>query len=525
MAGQKYFYVIFLSIFLISGVLRFYDLTVRPIHHDDGVSGWFRENIYNGCFNLPRTEQNYESYEKSCVSGKNSAYCVAGHPMGYNDYFIQQCGTSYTYDPEYHGPFQYILGAWTFAVFGISDYTLRAPGCFFSSLTIILLLFLRKEMGDIGTLVSAGLLAVSPSMVYFSQFVYQDAYLIFFSLLAVVSAARFLSDKKLTWFYIWAAAIAIMIAVKESAHITFFSAFVFLSAYSLWEYKKRKTKFLDALYHTHDIKLTHMITALFIFMALYAFFYSNMFTNTGNITKAIEKGITFWLNRSTTWSGQFKPFDYYLDILWGYETAISLLSFAALFVLRSTFSKWCAWWSLTTLVIYSCIPYKTPWLDINFVLPMALLAGAGVNEYVLMLKGRKRYLPALIIIPLLFYSLYTAWDVTYVNYNDERNKLSYVSTLDDYTELIKDVSAKADILGKNNTNISIVVTDPWPLPWSLRDYKVSYGGSQLRSRIIIAEKDDYSIISSDMRKSYDAPRKYEIRKWMYVYVYSRKDGY
>jgi predicted membrane-bound mannosyltransferase len=177
-----------------------------------------------------------------------------------------------------------------------------------------------------------------------------------------------------------------------------------------------------------------------------------------------------------------------------------------------------------TLAIYSYIPYKTPWLDINFVLPLALLAGCGINEYAIILKGPKRYIPALIIIPLLSYSLYTALDVAYVNYNSENNKLSYVSTLDDYTDLIKEVSSKASLRGKNNTNISIVVTDPWPLPWSLRDYKVSYGGSQLISQIIISEKNDYSIINPDWRYLYGTPKKYEMRKWMYVYVYSWKDS-
>jgi hypothetical protein len=77
---------------------------------------------------------------------------------------------------------------------------------------------------------------------------------------------------------------------------------------------------------------------------IYCFIYSTMLTDYGDVWKGIIHGLSFWLGRSTTWSGHFKPFDYYLGILLRYETALCILSTAALFLMRSSFSRWCAWW-------------------------------------------------------------------------------------------------------------------------------------------------------------------------------------
>ncbi|MFZ2456269.1 MAG: flippase activity-associated protein Agl23 [Candidatus Altiarchaeia archaeon] len=499
---DRKFYIIFAVIFALGLFIRVYDLTGRPLHHDEGVIGWFELNIYKACMG-PKTD--YSNYAKSC-------------------------GSSYSYDPEYHGPLPFLAGAWFFALFGVSDYTLRLPFVILSLGLILLLLFLRKELGDTGVLASGALIAFSPSMAFYGQSI-NDNYTLFFALGSIVCACRLAETKRSKWLYLGTASLTLLFTVKETAFLFVGLSGAYLLMLALFRYGgsfiRAPGKTLSACFFA-ALKcgkkwMKRVLLSLLLSAFIYCFVYSTMFTDFGDVWKGITYGFTFWLGRSTTWSAHFKPFDYYLDILLGYELAVCVLSLAALFVLRSGFSRWCAWWSITTLAIYSCVPYKTPWLDINFVLPMALLAGAGVNEYSLILKEWKRYLPVLFLIPLLFYSLYAAWDATYANYNSESNKLSYVGTLDDYTKLIRDISAKADIYGMNNTNIAIVVTDPWPLPWSLRDYNVSYGGSQLKTLIIITEKDGYSRIAPDMRYRYDAPGKYEIRKGMYIYAYSWKD--
>jgi len=50
MSREKRFYLFFAAIIIASVFFRFYDLTLRPIHHDEGVLGWLRLTIYNACF-------------------------------------------------------------------------------------------------------------------------------------------------------------------------------------------------------------------------------------------------------------------------------------------------------------------------------------------------------------------------------------------------------------------------------------------------------------------------------------------
>lgn len=496
---KEQFYALFAIILITGTFIRFYDLTLRPIHHDEGVIGWFRLNIYNACMNPKAAD----------ISRVMSV-----------------CGNSYTYDPEYHGPFPLIAGAWVYAFFGVGDYTLRAPGCLFSALTVVLLLLIRKELGDAGTLVSASVLAVSPSMAYYSQFAYSDDFFIFFSLGAVVLSVKFLKDRRDLWLCLLAADLGFLSAVKEAWLILLFSGITFFAAWAFFRLcQRRRRKNAEKYPAMTPEKIRRIVLPLLLFLAVYVFFYSNMFTNPGSLWKGIANGLSFWVSRSTTWVGHFKPFDYYIKILWQYETAAVVLSLAALLCLRTTFYKWCAWWAASTLLVYSLIPYKTPWLDINLILPIALLSGAFPEYCASRLQGWKKYLPALVVIPLLLYSLATAWSLTYVRYADPGNSLAYAATPDSYNTMIEDVEKISTKFSGHSTRISVKVTDYWPLPWSLREYILQYGGGQASEPIVLSERPDYSDIALQMRDRYSPPARYEIRQGVYVYLYAWKEDY
>ena len=141
--------------------------------------------------------------------------------------FNQSCYESYVYNPQYHGPFQFILGAWVFRLLGVSDYTLRLPGC------LLLILPLRKRLGDAGSLCSSALLALSPSMVYFSQHAYSDDLFIFFALGAVVCASKYLEEKKDLWIYLGAADIAVLFTIKETAYMYVGIAIIYALSHAL----------------------------------------------------------------------------------------------------------------------------------------------------------------------------------------------------------------------------------------------------------------------------------------------------
>jgi len=501
------FFAIFALILLAGFYIRFYDLTNRPMHHDEGVIGWFKLNIVTGCFSSS----------------------VLSNPLEW----AKSCGASYGYDPDYHGPFEYLFGAWMFKLFGDSDFTLRAPECLFGFATIALLLPLRKKLGDVGILVAAALLATSPSMAYFAQRAYMDNFFIFFTLGAVVCAVKFWDEGKRLWLYLGAADLALLFTTKETAFIFVFIAMAFAVIEYFYSLRKKSGLVSSTKEGVEEAwkfcvrNKSALLAAALIFAAIYSFVYSTMFTDPGEVWNGVTKGLTFWLQRSTTWEGHFKPFGYYYGLLADYEPAVLFLAAAGVFFgMRNSFARWCALWAFATWLIFSLIPYKTPWLDPHFIIPMAMVAGIGVDEVVKKLKGGQRYLPALVVIPLLVLSWTMAWDITYVKYAGSDIQLVYVSGTDGYTELVDRIENESLRFDGVDTAIAVVSTDYWPLPWSLRKYKHAawYGKStpELDTPFVISSRTDFSEIKPGLREQYSGPVQYEIRQGVYVWLYERR---
>jgi len=145
------------------------------------------------------------------------------------DAYLRTCGSSYTYNPDYHGPLPLFLGAAAFLFFGVNDYALRLPSAVYSVLTIVSIFFLRKEISDSGTLIAAAVLAFSPSMVYYSGFSPSDNLQALLTVTLIAMAAAYHRDRKNTWLYMMSINLALMLATKETTFIFAFSAASFLA--------------------------------------------------------------------------------------------------------------------------------------------------------------------------------------------------------------------------------------------------------------------------------------------------------
>lgn len=486
---KRVFWALFVLVFLAAFFLRFYDLTVRPIHHDEGVIGFFKLNILQGM--------------------------------------------RYTYDPDYHGPFEYLFGAFIFLLFGVSDFTLRAPETLFNLLTILLLLPLRRRFGDAGTLTAAGLLAVSPSMVYYAQRAYMDNFFIFFSLALVVCGALYFERRQARYLLLGAFDLALLFTTKETAFIISFIFVTFLGLEYIYGLAREKDaagrlgRNAEAAGRWAQENAGWLLAALVIFVFTYAAIYTTLFYNLGNLQLAVEKSLTFWLSRSTTWEGHFKPFYYWWELLSKYEQPVLVLAIAGAFLSlrRGAFGRFCAWWASASFAIYSAIPYKTPWLDIHLILPMALAAGIGIDEVAGMVDGWRRYFLVLPVLGLLLLSSYVAWDVTYKRYADGDLMLVYVQSVDSYKKLITDLENASGRFQGKETEISVVATEYWPLPWHLRDYtRVAWNGRSVpdqNASIVISGKNDFSEIREELRENYSV-EKYDVRPGVTLYAYYRK---
>jgi len=157
---------------------------------------------------------------------------------------------------------------------------------------------------------------------------------------------------------------------------------------------------------------------------------------------------------------------------------------------------------------------------------MAIVAGIGIDVATSRLKGWQSYLPVLAALALLVISAFVAWDITYVKYASGDVLLVYVSGTDGYTDLVNRVENESLRFNGMNTTISVISTDYWPLPWSLRDYKhAAWNGRSIPNQdapLIISSKSDFSEIKAELRGQYYTPQRYEIRQGVYVWLYVKK---
>lgn len=206
----------FWALILVGGILRFWELGMRPLHHDESLHGYFA---------LQLLHNNIENWA-SCLGGTNP--------------------NCYTYDPLLHGPFQfhaialvYLIAQWLGAPdHGVNTFTVRIVAATLGTLMIGLPYFMRDYLGKLGAWLAAFLLAVAPSMVYFSRFAREDIYMAFFTLLLVVATGRYIRERKMRWLVIGAAAFSLSYATSEATFLTIAVFGSFLGALVCWELGK-----------------------------------------------------------------------------------------------------------------------------------------------------------------------------------------------------------------------------------------------------------------------------------------------
>ena len=93
-------------------------------------------------------------------------------------------------------------------------------------------------------------------------------------------------------------------------------------------------------------------------------------------------------------------------------------------------------YALTVFLIYSAIPYKTPWLALNLWLPLALLCGLGIEGIWARLKGAtSRWIAAIAVAALLVVLGRQTKTLAFDKPADETNPLAYAHTVGDLLRL------------------------------------------------------------------------------------------
>jgi predicted membrane-bound mannosyltransferase len=128
-------------------------------------------------------------------------------------------------------------------------------------------------------------------------------------------------------------------------------------------------------------------------------------------------------------------------------------------------------YAVVIAVIYGAIPYKTPWLALNFWLPMALLAGVAVAR-ILEKNGAS---PARWswLLPAVLLAGAVGRDVQKRVFQfpaAEDNPYAYAHTGEDLLRLPARLEELVKEKKLGRPLIAVVTADPWPLPWYLRKF-------------------------------------------------------
>src|ERR1700675_4355884 len=130
-------------------------------------------------------------------------------------------------------------------------------------------------------------------------------------------------------------------------------------------------------------------------------------------------------------------------------------------------------WSFGLLAAYSLVGYKTPWISLNFIVPLALTSGYTLDVAYQKLRefGQPRLLivVAVLIVAVCGYQMY---ELNFVHYDDDAYPYVYAHTRREMLQMLDEIDRVSKRAGPGtDTGIAIVSPDYWPMPWYLRDYK------------------------------------------------------
>jgi uncharacterized protein (TIGR03663 family) len=507
-----------LAILAAAAFLRLYQLALKPMHHDEGVNGFFLTNLYRQGL--------------------------------------------YHYDPSnYHGPTLYYfadgvakLNALLFGEPGLSTGAVRLVTALFGIATVLLVLTLRRYIGALGALAAAALLAVSPGNVFISRYFIHESLFVFFTLALVVAALRYYETAHPLYLMLASASAGLLFATKETAII---SAGVLLIAWGLTVVYLRisgrgagsarergqgsrgkssgrgrrhepEPAALSRFGNRTDIALV-ALTALAVFVFVNVVFYSSFFTYWKGVTGALES-FQFWAktgSKDHTFQGPLG----YVNWLLQEEAPLLLLgavgAVLAVVRARNRFAVFAGLWAFGILAAYSLIPYKTPWLMLNFTVPLAIIGGYAVGEiYGWSQSLRPRLLALALVFAALVIGSTQAVILSFFRYDDDRYPYVYAHTQRELLSLVDNIKRLAERAGTGTkTPITITSAEYWPLPWYVRDYGHAGFYGQLTANagpIVVGSEAQEPELKAMLGEDYQRVGAYALRPSVQLVLYARK---
>ena len=128
-------------------------------------------------------------------------------------------GYGFVHDPLLHGPFLYIMGAFSYFLFGDNDATARLSPALFSIALGMTPFLLRREIGRTGALFASVIMLFSPVFLYIGRFFRHDIYAVLFEVLVLISLIRYARHRDPRWLILGAVTFSLMLTTLETAYL------------------------------------------------------------------------------------------------------------------------------------------------------------------------------------------------------------------------------------------------------------------------------------------------------------------
>jgi uncharacterized protein (TIGR03663 family) len=463
-----------LALLLVVGLaLRAPDLTLRPMHNDEGVNA-----------------------------------------MKFGGLYVTH---NYKYNPdEFHGPTlpyltlpaAWLQGGGNFNNF--SEATYRSVTVAFGLGLILLLLLLARDLGRAATLWAAAFTAISPAMVFYSRYYIHEMLLVFFTAWTFICFWRCANSGRAGWAVAGGIGLGLMYATKETFVFAVAAMALAVGTSVLW----RRWRDGDAPSFQARWTWRHLVAAVAAAVVTAVLFFSSFFSNPAGLLDALRTYLP-WLRRAGGATEHVHRWNFYFERLlfvhvrggpyWseglivtlaavGFMTALARQeprpaentladdgSPGSARLLPGLLLRLIAFYTFWLTLIYTLLPYKTPWCLLGFYHGMILLAGAGAASLWQACRAAAWKAALAVVLAAGVTDLgWQSWlgnfgvDSRGVPYCDSaKSPYTYSQTLPGAVELADTVEALARVSAQGYGTLVEVMSPEsyWPLPWYLRRFQ------------------------------------------------------
>src|SRR5437868_8892474 len=255
-------------IIALAALLRLFLLGIKPPHFDEGINGWFVDQVMKNGF--------------------------------------------YRYDPtNYHGPLHFYVLLLFQSLFGRNVWALRLPVVLVSIACVWLALKFEPLVGRTVSRIAALAMAVSPGFVFYGRYAIHEVWLQFFSMMFILGLLGLWRIGRLNYLWFAGMGLAGMILTKETYAIHVVCAVLAVPALAV-SYALNRVP--DAKPTKQSWNWVDLVMVLGVGAVAVVFFYSGTFFNWSGV-KGLYQAFKAWTETGAAGHGHEKPWDYWFKLM------------------------------------------------------------------------------------------------------------------------------------------------------------------------------------------------------------------